>query len=116
MPPPNDERPLYTQRGTLRIFAKDDATRSAEKRARARDRFEAEMRAAIHETPSLSENPGAGIQGSVGHGKSGGSQGSGQNGCQTNENIYENPSLTGNPENATELKVDDISHGYLGGN
>ena len=108
MPPPNDERPLYTQRGTLRIFAKDDATRSAEKRARARDRFEAEMRAAIHETPSLSENPGAGIQGSVGHGKSGGSQGSGQN-----ENNYENPSL---PGNATELKVDDISHGYLGGN
>ena len=34
----------------------------------------------------MSENPGAGSQGSVGHGKSGGSQGSGQNGSQTNEN------------------------------
>ena len=45
----------------------------------------------------MSENSGAGSQGSVGHGKSGGSQGSGQNGIQVNENIYESPSPTEYP-------------------
>ena len=70
----------------------------------------------IHENPFLSENPGPGSQGSIGHGKSGVSQGSGENGSQTNENIYENLSLPGNPGNATGLKEDAISHGHLGGN
>ena len=37
------------------------------------------------------ENPGAGSGGFVGHGKSGDSQGSGQNGNQTNENDEEKP-------------------------
>ena len=70
----------------------------------------------IPESPSLSENQGAGSQGSVGHGKPGGSQGSGPNGSQTNENIYESLPLPGNPGNDVELKEDDISHGHPGGN
>ena len=65
----------------------------------------------IYESPNLSEYPGAGSGGSVGHGKSGGSQGSGQN-----ENIYESLPLAGNPGNDVELKEDDISHGHPGGN
>ena len=44
-----------------------------------------------------------------------GSQGSGQNGNQTNENIYESLPLPGNPGNDKELKEDAISHGHLGG-
>ena len=50
----------------------------------------------------MSEIPGTGSQGSVGHEKSGGSQGSGQNGNPTNENdekksFHESPSLSENP-------------------
>ena len=63
----------------------------------------------------MSENPVAGSGGSVGHGKSGDSQGFGQNGSQTNENIYESLPLAGNPGNDVELKEDDISHGHPGG-
>ena len=57
------------------------------------------------------ENSGAGSQGSVGHGKSGVYQGSGQTGSQTNENIYENLPLIGIHGNE-----DTISPAHPGGN
>ena len=46
---------------------------------------------------SLRSQSGTPKEGSVGHGKSGGPQGSGQNGIQINENIYESPSLSEYP-------------------
>ena len=58
------------------------------------------------------EKSGTLREGSVDHGKSGGSQGSGQNDSQTNESF----SLPENPGNDVELKEDDISLGHPGGN
>ena len=66
----------------------------------------------IYESPSMSEYPGAGSQGSVGHEKSEGSQGSGQNGNQTNVNnekkpIHENPILSENSGTGSQGSVVD---------
>ena len=53
-------------------------------------------------------------KGSDGHGKSEGSQGSGQNGIQINENIYESPSMSENP-GAEDGSPGSVSHGKSGG-
>ena len=65
---------------------------------------------------SLRSQSGNLKEGPVGIGESEGSQGSGQNGNQTNENIYESLSLPGNSGHDKELNEDAISHGHPGGN
>ena len=53
-------------------------------------------------------------KGSDGHGKSEGSQGSGQNGIHINENIYESPSMSESP-GAEDGSPGSVSHGKSGG-
>ena len=61
---------------------------------------------------SLRSQSGTLKEGSVGHGKSGGPQGSGQNEIQINENIYESPTLSEYPGAGSQGSV---GHGKPGG-